>query len=412
MKILIVSDDFYPVMGGRQRVIYEVSKRLVYKGYNIHVLTVQTDLSQAQYEEIEGIKIHRFPMVKGPNFTGIFRLIFKTKREFEKLAESENFDLVHLHNGATGFGVVLSRLSKKIKKIYTFHGPWHKEYRIQWDVILAKERSYVKRLVKRCLMQIYYFVTILIQKIVLRRCDKIVYLSNYSKEKLKELLGNIQEEKLVFIPGGVDTEVFFPVENKDIPRDILHLPKNKFIILTIRRLEYRMGIEDLLTAVSKIPQSIRGALIVLIGGKGPLEDRLKRLSSNLGLKEEIHFLGFIPDEQLPLYYQASDLFVLPSISLEGFGLATVEALACGLPVIGTESGATPELLEQVDKRLIFPTRNPDALAEKIIYFYENGFINLKLSHDDMVSMVRKKYSWDVVASAYHVLYSKLVGKGG
>jgi len=410
IKILVITDDFYPDMGGRQRVIYEVAKRLVRERYDIHVLTVQTNPSQARYQEIEGIKIHRFSIDKGRHFTRFIRLVFRTKREFENLSKSEDFDILHLHNGTTGFGVMLSSLSKKIKNVYTFHGPWHKEYKIQWGAILTEEKSYVKRLVKRYWIQVYYFIMILLQKIILKSFSKIVYLSNYSRMEIEELLRNIQEEKLVFIPGGVDTEVFSPNENKDLCRKALGLPKDKFIILMIRRLEPRMGIEDLLTAVSKIPQAKRETLMVLIGGKGYLEDHLKKLSSHLGIRGEVHFLGFIPDEQLPLYYQASDLFVLPSISLEGFGLVTVEALACGLPVLGTDFGATSELLEQIDKRLIFPAKNPDALAEKIIYFSEAGFTNLGLSPSDIVALVRNHYSWDVVASAYHALYTNLVGE--
>jgi len=410
MKILVVTDDFYPDMGGRQRVIYEVAKRLVREGFDMHILTIQTDPSQARYQEIEGIKIHRFSVAKVPHFTRFFRLVFRTKREFEKLARSEDFDLIHLHNGTTGFGVVISRLSRKFKKIYTFYSAWHKEYKIQWNMILAKEGNGVKRLAKRYWMQLYYFIMILLQKTILKRCDKIVYLSDYTRKELEELLGTLQEEKLVFIPGGVDTEKFSPSENKDLPRKTLGIPKDKFIILTIRRLEPRMGIEDLISAISKIPQSKREALMVLIGGKGYLEYHLKRLSSTLGIGEEIHFLGFIPDEKLPLYYQAADLFVVPSVSLEGFGLIIVEALACGLPVLGTDSGAIPELLEEIDQRLVFPAEDPDALAKKIIYFYENGFPDLKLSHDDIVSLVTKKYSWDVIASAYHALYSGLVAK--
>jgi len=410
MKILVVTDDFYPDMGGRQRVIYEVAKRLVREGHDIHVLTVQTNPTQTRYQEIEGIKIHRFLVDSNLKPIKFFSLFFRTKKEFENLLNVNNFNMVHLHNGATGFGVLLSKVSKDKKIIYTFYGPWHKEYKAQWGLILSKKENYIKKLLKGFLMSVFYHIMIFIQRRIFKRSNKIICLSKFSEQEIRKISSDLSEDKICLIPGGADTGKLFPLKDKYLTRKLLRLPEDKFIILTIRRLESRMGIDVLLKAMAKISPMKRSNLLLLIGGKGHLENFLKKFSKDLSIEKNVQFLGFIPDEQLSFYYQASDLFVLPSTSLEGFGLVIVEALACGLPVLGADSGAIPEVLCRFGEKFIFPAGNSDALANRIICFSENELNKLDLIYEDMASLVRKKYSWDVISSKYEKLYRKLYEK--
>jgi SAM-dependent methyltransferase len=104
---------------------------------------------------------------------------------------------------------------------------------------------------------------------------------------------------------------------------------------------------------------------LLIGGSGSLRTELEALAAALGVAAHVRFLGFVPDADLPLYYQAADCFVLPTRELEGFGLVTVEALACGTPVLGTPVGATPELLDPLDPALVFPAATAEAMAGRL-----------------------------------------------
>ena len=100
---------------------------------------------------------------------------------------------------------------------------------------------------------------------------------------------------------------------------------------------------------------------MLIGGAGSHRAALERQVGELGLDKHVTFLGFVPDADLPRYYQAADVFVLPTRELEGFGLVTAEALACGTPVLGTPVGATPELLETLDPGLVFQDATAGAM---------------------------------------------------
>jgi len=110
----------------------------------------------------------------------------------------------------------------------------------------------------------------------------------------------------------------------------------------------------------------------------------------------IRFEGFIPENKLPFYYQAADLFVLPTKIMEGFGLVTVESLSCGTPVLGTPIGGTKEILDGLDGRLLFKGTEPRHISEKILYF-----LNRQSELDNLRGKCRQfivdNYSWDNVA---------------
>ena len=106
--------------------------------------------------------------------------------------------------------------------------------------------------------------------------------------------------------------------------------------------------------------------VLIIGGIGPLKGALCRRAEELRLGDRVRFAGFIPEEDLPGTYGAADLFVLPTVALEGFGLVTVEALSCGTPVVGTPVGGTPEILRGLDPALILQSAEPQDIAEGIL----------------------------------------------
>jgi glycosyltransferase involved in cell wall biosynthesis len=123
-----------------------------------------------------------------------------------------------------------------------------------------------------------------------------------------------------------------------------------------------MGLENLLLAFSEVVRENKD-LVLVIGGIGFLEQNLKNLSHKLGLDNNVKFTGLISDELLPNYYQVADLFVLPTLALEGFGLVTIEAMACGTPVLGTPIGGTVEILSELG--MLFDSNTPESIAKKI-----------------------------------------------
>jgi glycosyltransferase involved in cell wall biosynthesis len=226
----------------------------------------------------------------------------------------------------------------------------------------------------------------------------LFFLSEYSKNHFKDYY-SLSNPNLIIIPGGVDLKNFHPLkpeENNNAIREKLNFKKGVPLILTVRRLEERMGLENLILAVEillkKNPEKIFQLAIV---GKGSLQQRLEHLIVKKKLSDTIRLTGLIPRETLPLYFRVADLFVLPTTAIEGFGLVTVEALASGLPVMGTPVGATKEILALVDKDLLFEGTLPNSLAKGMEHFLNNPkyYSQLKLKCRETAE---QNYSWEKV----------------
>ncbi|MCP2730842.1 glycosyltransferase family 4 protein [Symplocastrum sp. BBK-W-15] len=175
---------------------------------------------------------------------------------------------------------------------------------------------------------------------------------------------HIPWSKINVIPGGVDTSRFQANLSRQEARSQLNWPQDRKILFTPRRLVNRMGIDILLSAIAKIKSKLPDVWLA-IAGKGVLRDSLEKQATELGLSNHVQFLGFLPDEQLPIAYQAADITVVPSQSLEGFGLIVLESLACGTPVLCTPIGGMPEILAPFSPELITEDTDVDAIALKL-----------------------------------------------
>jgi glycosyltransferase involved in cell wall biosynthesis len=228
---------------------------------------------------------------------------------------------------------------------------------------------------------------------VLKRCQRIIALSRFMQEQLERIHGI--SNKSVIIPGGVDTEVFSPPKDRDPIRKELGLPQGKTILFTVRNLRHRMGLMNLIKAMVELGD-IREKVHLVIGGKGKLEEKLKRFVAEQKIVDCITFSGHISQDDLPKFYKAADFFVLPTEKLEGFGMVTLEALAAGLPVIATPVGATPEILNQIGSGWLCEDTSSKALSLKIAYrlgwFIQHSDEYKKVSRRCR-NLAVKKYAW-------------------
>jgi SAM-dependent methyltransferase len=208
----------------------------------------------------------------------------------------------------------------------------------------------------------------LIERSCLRRATRIHVLSDFSASQLWQLY-RIDSGRIVKIQGGADLGRFQPPADRMAVRQGLGLPTGVPVLLTVRNLQRRMGLDTLIEAMSLLRRE-HPEVVLLIGGTGPLRAELEAQVSSLGVRDQVRFLGYIPEADLPRYYQAADCFVLPTQELEGFGLITAEALASGTPVLGTPVGATPEVLGSLNPRLLFRGTKPEVMAEDLDRFLE------------------------------------------
>ena len=386
MNILMVADVFYPdTIGGSGRVVYEVSKRLANRGYQVYVLVPRLRRELLPKETREGIRIRRYPVKSWNALTFILSSLFNSRRVFNQILQEVSFDLIHFNQPLSAQGISGSRRIASIPRVYHFYSPWHREYEVRY-----KKRGMGSFFRKR------------MEGKVLSSCQRIIVLSEYSKEQVISI-HKIPASRIEVIPGGVDIEKFkLPADKKGL-REKLHIAKEKFLLFTVRELVPRMGLENLVSAMKDVVKERRDVLLI-IGGEGFLRSELEAMVEELKLGDYIKFKGMIKEEQLPLYYQAADLFILPTRYLEGFGLVTLEALASGTPVLGTPIGGTKEILGRLNGELLFEGTDAHSISRLILKFITLGKKDMSRRYRQFVI---DHYSWEKVISRIEKVYKEV-----
>jgi len=154
-----------------------------------------------------------------------------------------------------------------------------------------------------------------------------------------------------------------------------------------------------------IVQAYPGAQLKLAGA-GPMKAELVTLTQTLGLTKAVQFLGVVSDEELVAWYRRATLVVLPTRELEGFGLTTAEALACGAVVVGTPAGATPELLSAIDPQLVASGTSAAAIAATVLDLLRAPE-RLRELRSKGAGRVLPEMGWDRIADRYLELYASL-----
>jgi glycosyltransferase involved in cell wall biosynthesis len=262
-----------------------------------------------------------------------------------------------------------------------FHGPWAIE-------AAAEGRSPVNSFMKRA-----------VERGIYSSAKAFITLSHSFKALLTKEY-HINPDLVHVIPGGVDTHRFSPGDRSGA-RARLGWPKDVRILFCVRRLVRRMGLEILLEAFREVAGHHKDA-ILMVGGAGSLRAELETKIIGYGLAERVRLLGFIPDQQLALAYQAADLSIVPSQSLEGFGLTTLESLACGTPVLVTPVGGLPEAVGKLTPELVLADSSTGTLAKSLDQFLRGG---LALpSAADCRRYIELNFSWSKIAEQVSDLY--------
>ncbi|MBT3513829.1 MAG: glycosyltransferase family 4 protein [Nitrospina sp.] len=384
--ILSLQYHSYPdAMGGAWNLTHAINKRLVDRGYRVVLITCKPEEKLLDREIVDGVEFDRIPNALSKN---PIRLWFAIRKRIKKYLIEDEPWIAHVHNPLVGAFAIAIKKYRKIPKIYHFHSSWYDEEKINLtETNEVAINLYVRLKIIRWLEWVCYHYS-----------KSILFLSDYTRKRFLNYFP-FRKPRMRIIPGGTDIEKFCPSENTNEINEIrkkLGIPNGYKFLLTVRRLEARMGLDNLITAIAEIVnQSPELKFKLVIAGKGSLEGRLKSQVMLTGLDNHIHFSGFVPDEFLPKYYAAADIFIMPTEFIEGFGIATVEALSSGLPVIGTPIGGTTEILESIDKKLLFKDEKAKSMAEKIEWFLKTPDYIFSLRSKCREEAL-KKYSWDLV----------------
>jgi glycosyltransferase involved in cell wall biosynthesis len=383
LKILFVADvSIADVSSGSEVVLYNQVIKMDQSGFNVSVITRRSNCNQAKIGTAN--RITSLSYYADPSKFLLFAnyVLKKPVKLFDKIKNANPFQVIISHQPFTIIPLIIRRRIKKTPIIYVFHSPSHEEY-----ILSKKSDSKINN----------YFSSYLrffAEKFAIKNANKVIVLSHYMKEKLIQT-HNISKKYIQVNPGGVDLERFRPPERRSLEKKRIGLPNDHIHLLTVRNLEYRMGIDNLIRSVDILKKK-NLKVHLTIGGEGPERKAIEKLISNLKLFGNITLTGFIPNEKLPKYYGSADLFILPTRKLEGFGLVTIESMACGTPVLGTPVGGTKEILSNFDSNFLFEDLTPEAIAKGIITTIHKYYAHQE-KYEDLRHRCRKyaqrNYSW-------------------
>lgn len=378
MNYLVAVDTFFPDRpSGSARVAWDIAQIMRDAGHKVTMFCRRQNPDHSEVENFEDVQVIRFDFPKTLSLDP-----FKIRKKINVGLKAANkylnkdWDVVHIHTPLHG-NVIYEYLGEGPKYVYTVHSPVLWEQRITWasQGLAGKIKTILgtSQLLKE-------------EGGLLRKVDKIHTLSNYTKEVMEEMYG--VGDKITRIPHWC-RDGFCRNLSINEARRVLDWPENAKIFFTVRRLVPRMGIDIAIKAIAPFLVGKENVFFA-IAGIGPLEKELKTLTRSLGVEEKIWFLGRVSDEMLKNCYEAADMFLLPTMALECFGLIAIEAFSYGLPVISSDAAAIPEIVRPILSDCIVPAGDINAMKQKIEQ-YHNGMLNLPNSNK-IIEYVHSNFS--------------------
>ena len=369
--------------GGGGAVAYNLAINIAQRGNDVSVFTTSVD-SKDSIEKYENVSIYRYGtkfQILNRNIS--FSMLFKPLKL--------DVDIVHLHATASPIDLLSALLYAKKKKkpmVLTYHG----DVDVIHDGISHKLAA--------------YFYDKLIDKL-LSYANVIISPSEHYIEESR-FLGKYRD-KIVVIPNGINIEEFGIPYSKEECRRKLGLLTDENIILFVGVIHSYKGSDVLIKAMPKIIKEVPNAKLIFVGKEGEKGgiEVFEKLSKKLGVEKNIKFAGFVGSSfKKAFYYRSADIFALPSIILEIFGIVNLEAMACSVPIVASKIGGVPDVVKEGENGLLVPPKDSETLADAIIYLLENDDIRERMGKNG-----RKKvedYSWVRIADETEKVYERLI----
>jgi glycosyltransferase involved in cell wall biosynthesis len=354
--------------GGLNRLFSELVQRLPAQGVGVRGLVVG---SPDVERESQGM-VRAFAPASAP----IWRRLRAARAAVRALAPTLPAQgRVVLVSHFAPYGLGLLGAARRFPLVVYFHGPWSEESR-------TEGRGWLSMRIRHALERRVYL-----------RAERCIVLSQAFARVLERDFG-VAPERISVIPGGVDVARFAALPPRAEARRALGWDADAPTVLTVRRLVRRTGVDRLIAAVPALRARVPGVRVI-IAGDGPERAALEAQARALGVSDTVRFLGFVPEEQLPLAYRAADLSVVPSFSLEGFGLIVPESLAAGTPVLVSPVGGLPETVDGLSRESILRDSTPTGIAEGVADALTG--VRVLPNAERCAQFARERFDWSVVA---------------
>ena len=375
MRIAQVVPFFHPHIGGVESFVGNLVKGLAARGHEVTVITSRHDSDVPVNDELFGASVERFEPIANILHTPVAPLLARA-------VSAGKYDIVHAHTPPpiTDFYAARGARAGGMPLVLSYHGDPEPAVRFGNLISMAYQRTfgafalgYAKRI--------------------------IVHTRTYAATSRA-----LWKYEPVIIPSAVDITRFSPKNNPLSVRE-KHGIGGRKIALFVGRLVPTKGIEYFIRSAEFTDKNT----VHMIVGAGDIEPSLRALVKKLGLGDRIIFAGRADDAELPEYYAACDVFVLPSVSrLEGFGLVTLEAMSTGKPVLVSDIPGVREVIEPGREGLLIEPMNPKDIGGKICTVLSDDGLR-RIFGVNARSSAETKYSWDKVISRIEQVYSEVAG---
>ena len=380
--------------GGMNVYVRELSRAMGELGIPVDIFTREHD---GAGETIEWIapNVRVVHLSGGPHEAGVADLFVHLPRFLEDLKsfkerEGLDYDVVHSHYWLSAW--VGQRLAKNvgIPHVVTFHTLALIKMQSRAGEMEPDERETVER-------------------DAMLSADRIIAFSGHERDAMARLYG-ADPVRVMLAPCGVDLAKFRPMDQKEA-RQKLGMNGEK-VLLYVGRVEPLKGLDLLVETAVQMEAEGEKVRMMVVGGGGPGEpetDRVRRLAEERQVDDLIDFVGRVDHDELPLYYNAADVCVVPSY-YESFGLVALESMACGTPVVATRVGGLPTLVHHGHTGYLKSWRCPEAFANSV-----EMIISSERLQESLGTAARRRaelMGWPNVASMISEEYRALSADGG
>ena len=310
-----------------------------------------------------------------------------------------SYDLVHSHYWMSGIAALELKAQWKVPIVHMFH-----------TLVLMKNR------VAQAPEEIEGGYRLEGERMVLRQADRIIAATQAELAQLQWLY-QADVNKITVIPPGVETCRFYPIP-KDEAKEFIGVPPCERMILFVGRIEPLKGLDVLLEAIALLREQGKWEkapfCLMVIGGDPEADEtqkskemlRIQELQKRMGLQDLVMFAGKRSQDTLPYYYSAAQAVVVPS-HYESFGMVALEAMACGTPVVASEVGGLPYLVQDGVTGFTVPVNEPQALADHLNHLLSDDDLRERMSNQAVEAA--QKYSWWNITKRINAVYRKLLG---
>jgi L-malate glycosyltransferase len=364
----------YPTVGGSGVVATELGKLLAEKGHEIHFISSSLPFRlKKMYHNIyyHQVEVNQYSVFQYPPYD------IALASKMAEVANREKLDILHVHYAIPhAVCAILAKqmISRDIKIVTTLHGT---------DITVLGYDPTLSEAIK----------------FGIEKSDFVTAVSNSLVKQTYELLKTTKKIETVY--NFIDERVHKKVNSQSL-KDKLHISNDEKVIIHVSNFRAVKRVPDVINSFAKIIKHIPAKLLLV--GDGPEMSTVCNLVTQLGLRDKVLFLG--KQDNLADLYSLSDLMLLLS-EKESFGLVALEAMACGVPCIGTDVGGIPEVIEDGVNGFICEVGDINRIADKAVSLLKDRILYEKFS-DEAISVVREKFNAELVVGQYEKIYYKLL----